>query len=114
MNPFPLVAPAEPSPGPDWEAPSPSGPPDREPIDPLNVPPPGQDVILPGKGEPIGIPSAPCPDIPATPTPPELNVAALRGNFLERQRFARGADGQRERSLDPGRVISIPSGAARF
>jgi len=74
----PSTSPAEPSRGPDWEVPPPSGPPERKPIDPLNVPPPGQDVVLPGKGEPLGIPPAPGPDIPVTPTPRESTFALSR------------------------------------
>jgi hypothetical protein len=42
----------------------PTQPPELTPSDPVNIPPPGQDVIFPAN-EPVGIP--PAPDVPEPP-----------------------------------------------
>ena len=67
-----VVSTNEPPRRPDWEVPPPNPAPETTPKDPVNVPAPGPDVIFPGGGEPIGIPPAPGPDIPGSPTPPEF------------------------------------------
>jgi hypothetical protein len=45
----------------------PTQPPELTPSDPVNIPPPGQDVIFPAN-EPVGIP--PVPDAQPLPEPP--------------------------------------------
>jgi hypothetical protein len=45
----------------------PTQPPELTPSDPVNIPPPGQDVIFPAN-EPVGIP--PAPDVQPSPEPP--------------------------------------------
>jgi hypothetical protein len=51
----------------------PPTPPDGTPEDPINVPPPTPDVILPGGEEQPGIPDFPGPDIPPMPAQSTLN-----------------------------------------
>jgi len=65
--------PEEPPRGPGWEVPPPNPAPERGHIDPINVPTPGPDVILPGD-EPVGIPAPPGMDIPDTPIPSEVSI----------------------------------------
>ncbi len=62
--------PDEPPRDPKPEVPPPI--PERAPPDPVNVPVRGPDVIFPGQGEPIGIPTGPGPEIPSAPPPPEI------------------------------------------
>ncbi len=47
-------------------------PPEGTPNDPVNVPTPGNDIVEPGRGEPLGIPTSPGIDIPAPPMVPEV------------------------------------------
>ena len=45
-------------------------PPEQTPNEPVNIPPPGPDVVLPGGGEPLGIP--PAPDVQPSQEPPSV------------------------------------------